>query len=57
VVVAVAVVPEEEEAVEFLMYSSRRLPAPQYSRALPVQTMLQSASGAEAELGARLSPQ
>lgn len=39
------------------IYSSRRLPAPQYSYAFPGQIKLQSVSGAETEPMLRVLPQ
>lgn len=49
-------VEEGKEAVD-VRYSSRRLPAPQYSRGLPPQTILQSAKGADELLLASVLPQ
>lgn len=62
-VVDVVAAAEEEDVtavvvpVELLTYSSSLLPAPQYCVESPVQTMLQSPRGADADEGARLSPQ
>lgn len=48
------VLDDETAATE---YSSRRFPLPQNWKGLPAQTMLQSATGAEALVEARVSPQ